>query len=156
MAKIFYPTKIAALGFLLIVIIFLIPPKRYNPDTGENERRNNFTFSQILGFIIFLAFAYLILYTINCLNLNHHILKQKLVPSQGNIFSSNTACITRDTLNEQLKKAISPDGKCIHMAWVLSMIILSSSIIIFSLGYSAKFVNTKKDKQSLFDKLAKQ
>ena len=154
MAKIFYPTKIAALGFLLIIIIFLIPPKRYNPDTGENERRNNFTFSQILGFILFLAFAYLMLYTINCLNLNHHILKKKLVPTEGNIFSSNTACLSRTTLNEQLKQAISPDGKCIHMAWVHSMIILSVSIIIFALGYSTKFVNTKKDKQSLFDKLA--
>ena len=154
MTKIFYPTKIAALGFLLIIIIFLIPPKRYNPDTGENERRNNFTFSQILGFILFLAFAYLMLYTINCLNLNHHILKKKLVPTEGNIFSSNTACLSRATLNEQLKQAINPDGKCIHMAWVHSMIILSVSIIIFALGYSTKFVNTKKDKQSLFDKLA--
>ena len=152
MAKIFYPTKIAALGFLLIIIIFLIPPKRYNPDTGENERRNNFTFSQILGFILFLAFAYLMLYTINCLNLNHHILKKKLVPTEGNIFSSNTTCLSRDTLNQQLKQAINPDGKCIHMAWIHSMIILSVSIIIFSLGYSTKFVNTKKDKQSLFDK----
>ena len=153
MAKIFYPTKIAALGFLLIIIIFLIPPKRCNPDTGENERRNNFTFSQILGFILFLAFAYLMLYTINCLNLNHHILKKKLVPTEGNIFSSNTTCLSRDTLNQQLKQAINPDGKCIHMAWIHSMIILSVSIIIFSLGYSTKFVNTKKDKQSLFDKL---
>ena len=153
MAKIFYPTKIAALGFLLVTIIFLIPPKRYNPDTGENERRNNFTFSQILGFILFLAFAYLMLYTINCLNLNHHILKKKLVPTEGNIFSSNTTCLSRDTLNQQLKQAINPDGKCIHMAWIHSMIILSVSIIIFSLGYSTKFVNTKKDKQSLFDKL---
>ena len=156
MTKIFYPTKIAALGFLIIIIIFLIPPKRYNPDTGEDESKNNFTFSQIIGFIIFLAFAYLMLYTINCLNLNHHILKKKLVPTEGNIFSSTTTCLTRDTLNQQLKQAISPDGKCIHMAWVHSIIILCTSIIIFSLGYSAKFVNTTKDKESLFDKLANQ
>jgi|TARA_B110000259_G_C14013847_1_gene400558 hypothetical protein len=156
MVKIFYPTKIASLGFLLIIIIFLIPPKRYNPDTGENERKNNFSFSQILGFVLFLAFAYLILYTINCLNLNHHVLKEKLVPAEGNIFSTNTLCLNRDTLNEQLKKAINPDSKCIHMAWVHSMIILTTSIIIFALGYSAKFVNTKKDKKSLFDKLANQ
>lgn len=151
----FNPTKIAALGFLLIIIIFLIPPKRYNPDTGENERRNNFSFSQIVGFIVFLAFAALMLYTINCLNLNHHILKKKLVPTEGNIFSSNTACISRGTLNEQLKKAIAPDGMCIHAAWVHAMIILSTSIIVFALGYSAKFINTTKDKESLFDKLAK-
>ena len=71
------------------------------------------------------------LYTINCLNLNHHILKKKLVPTEGNIFSSNTACLSREKLNEQLKQAISQDGKCIHMAWVHSMIILSVSIIIF-------------------------
>ena len=154
MAKMFYPTKIAALGFLLIIIIFLIPPKRYDPNTGQDVRRNNYSFSQIVGFIIFLAFAGLMLYTINCLNLNHHILKKKLVPTEGNIFSSNTACITRETLNQQLKNAIAPDGKCIHAAWVHSMIILSMSIIIFSLGYYAKFINTTKDKQSLFDQLA--
>lgn len=143
MVKIFYPTKISALGFLLIIIIFLIPPKRYNPDTGENERKNNFNFSQIAGFILFLAFAYLMLYTINCLNLNHHILKTKLVPTEGNIFSSNTTCLSRETLNQQLKQAINPDGKCIHMAWIHSMIILSVSIIIFALGYSSKFINKK-------------
>lgn len=155
MIKMFFPTKIALVGFLLIIIIFLIPPKRYNPDTGEDERRNNFSFSQILGFIIFLAFAGLMLYTINCLNLNHHILKKQLVSKEGNIFSSNTACISRETLNEQLKKAISPDSNCIHAAWIHSMIILCVSIIVFVLGYNTKFINTTKDKQSLFDKLAK-
>ena len=68
----FNPTKIAAVGFSLVIIIFLLPPKRYNPATGEDERSNNFSLSQIIGFIIFLMFAVLMLYTINCLNLNHH------------------------------------------------------------------------------------
>ena len=155
MTKIFYPTKIAALGFLIIIIIFLIPPKRYNPDTGEDERKNNFTFSQIIGFIIFLAFAYLMLYTINCLNLNHHIMKKQLVSNTGDIFSSNTACITRGTLNEQLKKAINPDSNCIYMAWTSSIIILCISIIIFSIGYTSKFVTQSKSKTSLFKQLSK-
>ena len=112
--------------------------------------------SQIIGFILFLLFAMFSLYTINCLNLNHHVLKKKLVNKEGNIFSTNTACISRETLNEQLKKAINPDSKCIHAAWVHAMIILSVSIIVFALGYSAKFVNTTRDKKSLFDKLAEQ
>jgi hypothetical protein len=155
MVKIFYPTKIASLGFLLIIIIFLIPPKRYNPDTGENERKNNFSFSQILGFVLFLAFAYLILYTINCLNLNHHIIKTKLVSNTGNIFSTNTACISRSTLNEELKKVIKPDSNCIYMAWIKAISIFSVAIMVFSIGYSRKFVNKTEDKISLFDKLSK-
>ena len=96
--KLFTPTYIALFGYLLIVIIFLIPPKRYDPSTGEDIRKNNFSFSQILGFSLFLAFAAFSLYSINCLNLNHHVMKKKLVANSGDIFSSNTACITRRIL----------------------------------------------------------
>lgn len=153
--KLFTPTYIALFGYLLIVIIFLIPPKRYDPSTGEDIRRNNFTFSQILGFSLFLAFAAFSLYSINCLNLNHHVMKKKLVANSGDIFSSNTACVTRSTLNEQLKKAINPDSNCIYMAWASSIIVLSLSIIVFSIGYTSKFVTQSKSKTSVFKQLSK-
>jgi hypothetical protein len=153
--KLFTPTYIALFGYLLVIIIFLIPPKKYDPATGEDVRSNNFTFSQILGFIIFLAIAVFSLYSINCLNLNHHVMKKKLVAESGNIFSSNTACITRSTLNEQLKKAINPDSNCIYMAWISSVIVLSLSIIIFSIGYTSKFVTQSRTKTSIFQQLSK-
>lgn len=152
--KIFLPTYIALVGYILIIIIFLIPPKRYDPNTGEDVRSNNYSISQILGFILFLVFAVFSLYTINCLNLNHHVMKKQLVPGKGDIFSRNTACISRETLNEQLKKAINPDSRCIYMAWVRSVMVLCISVIVFAIGYSSKFVNNKKDKKSLFDQLA--
>lgn len=153
--KLFTPTYIALFGYLLVIIIFLIPPKKYDPATGEDVRSNNFTFSQILGFIIFLAIAVFSLYSINCLNLNHHVMKKKLVSESGNIFSSNTACITRSTLNEQLKKAINPDSNCIYTAWISSIIVLSLSIIVFSIGYTSKFVTQSKTKTSIFQQLSK-
>ena len=153
--KLFTPTYIALFGYLLVIIIFLIPPKKYDPATGEDIRSNNFTFSQILGFIIFLAIAVFSLYSINCLNLNHHVMKKKLVAESGNIFSSNTACITRSTLNEQLKKAINPDSNCIYMAWISSVIVLSLSIILFSIGYTSKFVTQSRTKTSIFQQLSK-
>jgi hypothetical protein len=153
--KLFTPTYIALIGYLIIIIIFLIPPKKYDPATGEDVRTNNFSFSQIMGFIIFLLIACCTLYSINCLNLNHHIMKKQLVSNTGDIFSSNTACITRGTLNEQLKKAINPDSNCIYMAWASSIIILCISIIIFSIGYTSKFVTQSKSKTSLFKQLSK-
>ena len=153
--KLFTPTYIALFGYLLVIIIFLIPPKKYDPSTGEDVRSNNFTFSQILGFIIFLAIAVFSLYSINCLNLNHHVMKKKLVAESGNIFSSNTACISRSTLNEQLKKAINPDSNCIYMAWISSVIVLSLSIIVFSIGYTSKFVTQSRTKTSIFQQLSK-
>jgi hypothetical protein len=153
--KLFTPTYIALFGYLLVIIIFLIPPKKYDPATGEDVRSNNFTFSQILGFIIFLAIAVFSLYSINCLNLNHHVMKKKLVAESGNIFSSNTACISRSTLNEQLKKAINPDSNCIYMAWISSVIVLSLSIIVFSIGYTSKFVTQSRTKTSIFQQLSK-
>ena len=153
--KLFVPTYIALIGYLIMIIIFLTPPKKYDPETGEDVRRNNFSFSQIMAFILFLIFAGLSLYTINCLNLNHHIIKKKLVSNTGNIFSTNTACISRSTLNEELKKVIKPDSNCIYMAWIKAISIFSVAIMVFSIGYSRKFVNKTEDKISLFDKLSK-
>jgi hypothetical protein len=152
--KLFTPTYIALFGYLMIIIIFLIPPKKYNPATGEDVRSNNFSTSQIIGFIIFLLIAFLTLYTINCLNLNHHVMKKKMVSSTGDIFSRNTATISRDTLNQELNKAISPDNNCIVMAWILSIVILCISIIVFSIGYTSKFVTQSKSKSTIFKQLS--
>tara|TARA_B100000963_G_scaffold5934_1_gene4600 strand:- start:547 stop:1014 length:468 start_codon:yes stop_codon:yes gene_type:complete len=153
--KLFTPTYIALFGYLIVIIIFLIPPKKYNPSTGEDVRSNNFSTSQIIGFIIFLLIAVFTLYTINCLNLNHHIMKKKMVSNTGDIFSRNTATISRNTLNQELNKAINPDNNCILMAWVLSIIILCICIIVFSIGYTSKFVTQSKSKTSVLQQLAK-
>ena len=153
--KLFTPTYIALFGYLIVIIIFLIPPKKYNPATGEDVRSNNFSTSQIIGFIIFLMIAIYTLYTINCLNLNHHVMKKKMVSSTGDVFSRNTATISRNTLNQELNKAINPDSNCIYMAWISSIIILCICIIVFSIGYTSKFVTQSKSKTSVLQQLAK-
>ena len=151
--KLFIPTYIALVGYLIMVIIFLLPPKRYNPETGEEVRKNNFSLAQMLAFFVFLILAGLSLYTINCLNLNHHVMKQKLVPTSGNIFSSDKACISRETLNEELKKAINPDSNCIYVAWIRAVMVVCIALMVFSIGYRRKFQSKSGEKTSLFDKL---
>ena len=110
--KLFIPTYIALVGYLIMVIIFLLPPKRYNPETGEEVRKNNFSLAQMFAFLVFLILAGLSLYTINCLNLNHHVMKQKLVPTSGNIFfayslSKKNLKYVTDKINYGLKKFFS-------------------------------------------------
>jgi hypothetical protein len=82
-------------------------------------------------------------------------MKKKMVSSTGDIFSRNTATISRNTLNQELNKAISPDNNCILMAWILSIIILCMCIIIFSIGYTSKFVSQSKSKSTIFQQLSK-
>ena len=78
-----------------------------------------------------------------------------MVSSTGDIFSRNTTTISRNTLNQELNKAISPDNNCIVMAWILSFIILCLCIIIFSIGYTSKFVSQSKSKSTIFQQLSK-
>lgn len=153
--KIFRPTYIALAGFLIMSFIFLIPPKRYDPETGEEVRRNNFSFSQIIAFIIFVCFAIFTLYSINCLNHNHHILQKELVKETSDLFSKDITRISKSSINELYKKSIKPDNNCIKIAWIKSVSILAISIIVFSIGYSSKFIDKPNSKTSLFDQLAK-
>jgi hypothetical protein len=142
--NIYNATYVALLAIIIVIIIFLIPPNKYDPDTGEIIRENNFSISDIIGFIIFLVLGFLSLYTINCLHSQHHF----------SVNSGNTG--NNGILGFGSTPSLSqPDNNCVYLAWFHALVLLVVAIITVASGYNAKFVNQESKKStSNWDKLA--
>jgi hypothetical protein len=145
--NIYNATYVALLAIIIVIIIFLIPPNKYDSETGEIIRENNFSISDIIGFIIFLVLGFLSLYTINCLHSQHHF-----SVNSGNTGNTRNTGILGFGSTPSLAQ---PDNNCVYLAWFHALVLLVVAIITVASGYNAKFVNQEsKNSNSLFDKLA--
>lgn len=135
---IFNATYVALLAVIGVVIIYLVPPRKYDPKTGEIIRENKYTFWDIVGFIVFLILAFISLYSINCLNSEHHY----STASNTGVFGFGSSSVAQ------------PDKNCIYLSWFHAFFLLVLSIITISIGYNAKYTNPDR-KTTLFDELQK-